>query len=92
MGRRVPSAVRLRDHHRQRVRHHVVHLPRDPSPFSQYGELVALPTLHLEQLRPLDSSNRLPAPYPPQRPNRPRRHHNAREQPTNHQMSNYRIH
>ncbi|GAA1608240.1 hypothetical protein GCM10009804_75100 [Kribbella hippodromi] len=88
----VPSTICLRDHHRQRMRHHIMHLPSDPSPFSQYGELIPLLTLNLQQLRPFNSSSRLPTPHPPQRPNRPRRNHNAREQRTNHQMSNKRIH
>ena len=48
-GRGVAAAVGLGDHHRQRVRHHVVQLARDPRALLRRPELRLLVALDLER-------------------------------------------
>ena len=50
----VPRAVGLHHHHREAVRHHVVHLAGDPGPLVQRGELDLLGRLALDPLAALD--------------------------------------
>ena len=49
----VGGAVGQRDHHRDIVRHDVVHLPRDPGPFGGRGELGLLVPLPLQPPGPV---------------------------------------
>ncbi len=51
-GRGVAAAVGLGDHHRQRVRHHVMQLARDPSPLLRRPDLRLPVALDLQRRQP----------------------------------------